>query len=141
MDGRYIEPFPERFKQLFITAAFFSKAIEETNTPVLLLIDTYEKLKPQDDWLRMDFLPELPGNVMTVIAGRSSLTTNWKTDSGWQSIAKMISLKELTDEQSIQLLNRRNIPEEQVKRIVDYTHGNALALSVVADIFDRQSID
>lgn len=105
------------------------------------MIDTYEKLKPLDDWLRMDFLPELPGNVIAVIAGRSSLTTNWKTDSGWQSIAKVISLKELTDEESIQLLNRRNIPEEQVKRIVDYTHGNALALSVVADIFDRQSID
>jgi hypothetical protein len=113
-------------------------AIEEHDGKVLLMIDTYEKLKPLDDWLRLDFLPELPGNVITVIAGRSSLSTNWKTDPGWQSITKVISLKELNGEESKQLLQRRKIPEAQLNRIVEFTHGNALALSVVADMFDQR---
>ena len=144
LDCRYIESHPESFKKFFQAASSFTNgkdvmdAIEEQEGIVLLLIDTYEKLKPLDDWLRMDFLPELPGNVVTVIAGRSSLSTSWKADPGWQSITKIFSLKELSKEESSQLLNRRNIPEPQIKRIVDYTHGNALALSIVADMFDQR---
>ena len=144
LDCRYIEAHPDRFKEFFNAAAPFAKgkdimdAMEEQKGKVFLLIDTYEKLKPLDDWLRLDFLPELPENVITVIAGRSSLSTSWKTDPGWQSITKVVSLKELNKEESSQLLGRRNIPTAQIKRIVDYTHGNALALSIVADMFDQR---
>jgi AAA ATPase domain len=144
LDCRYIESHPDSFKQYFQAAAAFAngkdvmETIEKHKGKVFLLIDTYEKLKPLDDWLRMDFLPELPENVITVIAGRSSLSTNWKTDPGWQSITKTFSLKELSSEESTQLLNRRNIPAAEINRIVDYTHGNALALSIVADMFDQR---
>lgn len=144
LDCRYIESHPDSFKQFFRAAASFTngkdvmEAIDKHKGKVFLLIDTYEKLKPLDDWLRIDFLPELPENVITVIAGRSSLSTSWKTDPGWQSITRVFSLKELSTEESTQLLGRRNIPGEQIKRIVDYTHGNALALSIVADMFDQR---
>jgi energy-coupling factor transporter ATP-binding protein EcfA2 len=144
LDCRYIESNPGSFKQTFQAASPFPKskdmleAIDQHEGNVVLLIDTYEKLKPLDDWLRMDFLPELPGNIITVISGRSSLSTNWKTDPGWQGITKIFSIKELDKEESKQLLNRRNIPAEQVSRIVDYTHGNPLALSIVADMFDQR---
>jgi energy-coupling factor transporter ATP-binding protein EcfA2 len=144
LDCRYIESHPDSFKQYFQSASSFANGkdviqiIEEHKRKVFLLIDTYEKLKPLDDWLRMDFLPELPENVITVIAGRSTLSTSWKTDPGWHSITKVFSLKELSNEESTQLLSRRNIPSTQIKRIVDYTHGNALALSIVADMFDQR---
>ena len=144
LDCRYIEPHPDSFLKIFQSATPFAgakeilTAIEEHKERVLLLIDTYEKLKPLDDWLRMDFLPELPENVITVIAGRSSLSTSWKTDPGWQSIIKTLALKELSKEESTQFLQRRKIPEDQVRRIAEYTHGNALALSVVADMFDQR---
>ncbi|MDP4263289.1 MAG: ATP-binding protein [Bacteroidota bacterium] len=144
VDCRYIEPHPDSFQQLFQSASPFaepgdiSSAIDNHQGNVVLLIDTYEKLKPLDDWLRMEFLPELPGNVITVISGRSQLSTNWKTDPGWQSILKTFALQELSNEESTQLLSRRNIPEEQIQRIVSYTHGNPLALSIVADMFDQR---
>lgn len=144
LDCRYIESHPDSFKQLFQAASPFTEksdmitAIDEHKGTVVLMIDTYEKLKPLDDWLRMEFLPELPGNVITVISGRTNLSTNWKTDPGWQSITKVFSLKELTEEESTQLLTRRNIPGEQLKRIVNYTHGNPLALSIVADMFGQR---
>lgn len=144
LDCRYIEARPDSFKQSFQLSSPFGEAeiidaIDSHQRPVVLMIDTYEKLKPLDDWLRMDFLPELPGNVITVITGRSGLPTNWKTDPGWQSITKTFSLKELSNEESAQLLNRRSIPNEHVQRIVEYTHGNPLALSIVADMFDQRS--
>jgi len=144
LDCRYIEAHPDSFKQVFQLSSPFGEgeiidAIDKHPGPVVLMIDTYEKLKPLDDWLRMDFLPELPGNVITLITARSALPTNWKTDPGWQSITKTFSLKELTDDESVQLLNRRSIPTEHVQRIVEYTHGNPLALSIVADMFDQRS--
>lgn len=143
VDCRYIESHPDSFKKALYAASPFEKkelteAIESHNGSIVLLIDSYEKLKSLDDWLRIEFLPELPENVITVIASRFSLSSNWKNDSGWQSITKVFSLKQLTEEESTQLLTRRNIPGEQIKRIVDYTHGNPLALSVVADMFDQR---
>ncbi|MBL7729627.1 MAG: AAA family ATPase [Chitinophagaceae bacterium] len=145
LDCRYIEPHPASFQQAFVAALPFEagtdimSAIEAKKGKVLLKIDTYEKLKPLDDWLRTSFLPELPGNVLTVIAGRSSLSTQWRTDPGWHNILKEMPLKELSKEESAALLGRRRIPADQVKRIVKYTHGNALALSIVADMFDQRN--
>jgi hypothetical protein len=144
LDCRYIEAKPDSFTQAMRLASPFAAnvdvmaGIEAHNGNVVLMIDTYEKLKPLDDWLRMEFLPELPGNVITVISGRLVLSTHWKTDPGWQSITKVFSLKELSEEESSQLLARRNIPADQVKRIVNYTHGNPLALSIVADMFGQR---
>jgi hypothetical protein len=144
LDCRYIESHPNNFKQAFQSAAPFDggndmmASIDAHEENVVLMIDTYEKLKPLDDWLRMEFLPELPGNVITVISGRAPLSTNWKTDPGWQSITKVFALQELSDEESTKFLSRRNIPDEQVHRIVDYTHGNPLALSIVADMFGQR---
>src|SRR5687768_153647 len=102
LDCRYIEPHPDSFKQAFQAASPFADnsnwmaSMDAHEGNIVLLIDTYEKLKPLDDWLRMEFLPELPGNVITVISGRSHLSTNWKTDPGWQSITKVFALQELS---------------------------------------------
>lgn len=144
LDCRYIEPHPDSFREAFHAASPFTdgktvmESIHAHKGTVILLIDTYEKLKQLDDWLRMEFLPELPSNVVTVLSGRLPLSTSWKTDPGWPGITKVFALKELSEQESTQLLSRRNIPTEQIQRIVEYTHGNALALSVVADIFDQR---
>ncbi len=144
VDCRYADAHPDSFRELFRQAAPFTEGdiIEQLATHhgnVVLLIDTYEKIKPLDDWLRQDFLPELPGNVITVICGRSPLSTNWRTDPGWQTITKSIALHELTHDESEQLLQRRSIPADKIKAVVNYTHGNPLALSIVADMFDQYS--
>lgn len=144
LDGRNIEPHPASFREALEKNNPFghSKTVwsgmEASKNKVLLFIDSYEKLKPLDDWFRLEFLPELPDQVITVMAGRSPLSTPWRTDPGWYPISKIISLKELSAEESAQFLTHRQIPKDQVKRIVSYTHGNALALSIVADMFDQR---
>jgi hypothetical protein len=146
LDCRYIEANPDNFRLSFQLANPFPSAkdvtdqVEKHQGKVLLFIDTYEKLKPLDDWLRMIFLPELPDNIITVIAGRTSFSTSWKSDPGWQPIIRIIKLADLSKDESLQLLKRRNIPGEQLTSIVDYTHGNPLALSIVADMFDQRKI-
>lgn len=144
IDCRYVDAHPAGFTKAFQAASPFKNKvdilteIENYDGIVILLVDTYEKLKPLDDWLRLEFLPELPGNVITVISSRTRLSTNWKTDPGWQSITKVFSLKELDEGESRQLLSRRNIPANQIQRIVDYAHGHPLALCIVADMFDQR---
>jgi len=64
LDCRYIEPHPESFKNAFTVAAEsvlngnIFKILDDYPGNAVLLIDTYEKLKPLDDWLRQEFLPE-----------------------------------------------------------------------------------
>lgn len=143
LDCRNIEARPESFKNSFEEASPFTgqpvtEAITAHQGNVVLLLDTYEKLKPLDDWLRLEFLPDLPENVITVIGSRQPLSTNWKTDPGWHSITRVFLLQELNREESEYLLKRRNIPEERIGRLVEYAHGNPLALSIVADMFDQR---
>ncbi len=65
----------------------------------MILIDTYEALTPLDNWLRTIFLPQLPDTVLTVLAGRNSPDVAWQGDSGWQDLVRVISLRNLSQEE------------------------------------------
>jgi energy-coupling factor transporter ATP-binding protein EcfA2 len=52
----------------------------------VLFIDTYEKISPIDDWVRTDFLPNLPiERMLTVMCGRNAPSVAWLSDSGWKA--------------------------------------------------------
>lgn len=104
----------------------------------LLLIDTAELLTPLDGWLRDAFMPQLPGNVLVVIAGRNPPSLRWRTDPGWQQLMHVIQLKNLNAEESRALLMRRQIPARHHEAILRFTHGHPLALSLVSDVFVQQ---
>src|SRR4051812_32464135 len=139
IDSRYIESTPQSFLSAFEMASPFgqpvNKEIEMYPGKVILIIDTYEKVSGLDDWLRLQFLPKLPSNVFTVIAGRNELGVNWKSDPSWRNLIKHISLSELSAWESKKLLIQRKIPEKFLTSIIESTYGNALALSIVADTF------
>lgn len=104
----------------------------------VILIDTYEILTPIDGWLREVFLPQLPENVLVVIAGQRPLSSEWRTDSGWQCLFRTIPLRNLTPQESLAYLEKRNVPAEQHQRVLDFTHGHPLALCLVADVFAQR---
>jgi hypothetical protein len=64
LDLRMIDPSPDAF-----TGALAELRSVESG-PQVLLLDTYEAAGPLDAWLRERFLPSLPGDAITVIAGR-----------------------------------------------------------------------
>ncbi len=104
---------------------------------LLLLVDTYELLAPIDVWLREEFLPALSGNVFVVLAGRQPPAAPWRIDPGWQTMMRVLPLRNLSPNESRDFLERRRVPEAQIDRILDFTHGHALALSLVADFYDQ----
>jgi hypothetical protein len=143
VDGRNVDPSPPGF------IAAFNAAIETEGRPVtiqdlphvgriVLLIDTYENLTPLDDWLREEFLPQLPQTCLTVIAGRNPPEPAWRTTPGWRDLTQIVALRNLHPEESRSYLQQRNIPHHQHSAALQFTHGHPLALSLVADVMTQE---
>lgn len=104
----------------------------------LLFIDAMEELRALDRWLRERFLPALPLNSLVVMAGREDLSLGWRRDSAWRQLVEIISVGPLSPEESQALLEQRGVPEESHNTALEFSQGNPLALSLIADLFDQR---
>lgn len=141
LDGRNIEPSPASFMaalQQQTDGISWQAYIGKQNGRFLLFIDTAELLSPLDGWLRDEFLPQLPGNLLVVLAGRHPPSLAWRTDPGWQTVMRIIHLRNLANDESLAYLQTRQVPSEEHPAILDFTHGHPLALSLVADVFAQR---
>jgi hypothetical protein len=142
LDGRSIEPSPPAFLGMLslmlggVPDPLFTLAQHER---IVLMIDTYEQIAPLDDWLRDSFLPNLPGNSVTIIAGRTSPAAAWRTVHGWRDLTRILALRNLHPEESRRYLQQRHIREEQHEHVLHFTHGHPLALALVADALNHGS--
>ena len=144
LDGRNVGPDPDPF------LAALRKGLGEDGPDMplqflaaaagraVLLIDTAELLAPLDGWLRDVFLPGLPGNVLVVMAGRHPPSLAWRTDPGWQTMMRVLPLRNLTEAESRAYLLRRQVPVGEHEAVLDFTHGHPLALSLVADVLAQR---
>jgi hypothetical protein len=144
VDGRNIETSPESF----LGALQLAMGLTPPESPLqrmvvwskrhVILVDTYEKLAPLDPWLREVFLPQLPEDVLVVVAGQHSPSPAWSVDSGWQSLICTLPLRNFSPEESRAYLTKREIPSDRHQAILDFTYGHPLALSLVADVFAQR---
>src|SRR5436190_8767283 len=144
VDARNVEPTPEAF----VSALQGALGISPPEAPLdvlesqagyhVVLIDTYELLAPLDDWLREVFLPELTANTLIVLASRQPPSQAWRADPGWQTVIHTISLRNLSPEESRAYLTKRNLPAEDHDKVLDFTYGQPLAISLVADGFAQR---
>ena len=99
---------------------------------VILAMDTYEVFRMMDTWVRQTFIPALSDNVRLLIFGREAPVSSWYTAPGWQSIFKAIPLGPLNPQESAQLLHNFGVAETDFKRVVNFTSGHPLALTLAA---------
>ena len=145
LDAREVDAHPSAFLEAVRTSLGKSihigqdvfEALSQREGRTVLFLDTYEKISPIDDWVRTDFLPNLPANMLTVMCGRNAPSVAWLSDAGWKVLMRTVQLRSFSDAESEEYLRRRNIPEAKIKPILDFTHGHPLALSVVADIYEQ----
>lgn len=143
LDGRNLDPSPGGFLGALCQALNLPPDTDPTTwladrrERLALFVDTYELLTPIDVWLREEFLPGLRGDVFVVLAGRRPPAAPWRTDPGWQTMMRILPLRNLSPTDSRTLLERRHVPTDQIDAVLDFTHGHALALSLVADFFDQ----
>jgi hypothetical protein len=144
LDARHIDPAPDAFIRSlgaslgFNNGASLPDLLDATPQRTVILIDTYEILTPLDTWLRTTFLPQLPDTVLTVLAGRNPPDAAWQGDAGWQDLVRVISLRNLSQDESRTFLNKRGLPADHQQGILEFTHGHPLALSLVAEVFSQR---
>ncbi|MBX3000185.1 MAG: ATP-binding protein [Caldilineaceae bacterium] len=140
IDGRVTEPNPEAFlktlqSSLNVPDGMIFSALAARTHRTAILIDTAELLTPLDSWWQEEFLPQLPDNVLVVIAGHNPPAPRWRADPGWQQIMRVHRLRNLTPEESRAYLMRRQVRASEHGAVLDFTYGHPLALSLVADLY------
>jgi len=142
VDARNFEATSEAF--LNVLALVLSSAPETlmvqlgiTESPLVIIIDSFDDLAPLDGWLRDEFLPQLTERILVVLAGKQPLPAPWQADDGWQQVVYRLPLRNLAADESRDYLTRRGYPEAAQQSVIDFTHGYPLALSLVSDLYTQ----
>ena len=104
---------------------------------LVVLFDTYERLSPLDDWVRTRLLPRLPATALTVVAGRTPPDSAWRADPAWRELLRVVSLRNLSPEESRQYLKVCGVDPDRQEQLVELAHGHPLGLSLLADVVVR----
>lgn len=104
---------------------------------IVLLVDTYERLAPLDDWLRTALLPRMPATALTVLASRQPPAPAWRADPGWRDLLRVVSLRNWSPEESRRYLRAGEVDPALHDRLVETSHGHPLGLSLLADVVAR----
>jgi hypothetical protein len=104
---------------------------------LVVLIDTYERLAPLDDWVRTRLLPRLPATALTVAAGRAPPDSAWRADPAWRELLRVVSLRNLSPQESRQYLHACGVDPAGHDQLVELAHGHPLGLSLLADVVVR----
>ena len=104
---------------------------------LVLLIDSYERLAPVDDWIREGLVPRLPVAAITVLAGRTPPELGWRADPAWRDLLRVVTLRNLAPADSHTYLEACGVDPTHHDRLVTLTHGHPLGLSLCADVAVR----
>ena len=94
LDGQVIEPSPRAFvdelaRQMGAVQGGVTELAAQLNAaPVrtLIVLDTYERCRLLDAWLRQDFVPQLGLHVRLLLVGRDPPVSQWHLSPGWQGL-------------------------------------------------------
>jgi hypothetical protein len=99
---------------------------------VVVALDTYERFRLLDTWLRQVFIPALPANVRVILSGREPPVTSWFATPGWQGLFHSIALGPLDEEDALFYLAEAGIGSETAQRVNLFARGHPLALTLAA---------
>jgi DNA-binding SARP family transcriptional activator len=106
----------------------------EAEAPVVFL-DHFEELGPLGYALRERLLPQVTAAVRLVVSGRYGyLPGLTHQGSRWRAVTEVLHLRPLAPEHAEAYLRQRGVPPELRPTLVDLAAGNALALSLAADL-------
>ena len=97
---------------------------------VVLVLDTVDRLRLLDDWLRRAFIPSLPQHVRVVLAGRERPDRAWAATYGELLIELPLGNLAASDVET--LLPRLGVSRSDVSRVNRVTRGHPLSLQLAA---------
>jgi hypothetical protein len=99
---------------------------------LVIMFDTYERLGQLDEWVRTWLVPRLPATALTVLAGRAAPDSAWRADPAWRELLRVVSLRNLSPDDSRQYLHAYGVDTARVDELVELAHGHPLGLSLLA---------
>ncbi|MFD6292054.1 ATP-binding protein [Streptomyces sp. NPDC060205] len=126
LDSRNIVPRPDAFAEAAAEVA--------TLTRPVLFVDTCERLRDMQGWLRDSYLPRLPGGALIVLAGRLPFEPQWQAGLGWGELARTILLRDLAPGDAMALLERRGVDQDRRAPLHAFAGGHPLALRLAAAV-------
>jgi hypothetical protein len=113
----------------------FAKAADTTATRpgTVLLVDAFELLGSLEGRFWREFLPQLPGDAVVVVASRRPPDPLWRVDLNWREALRVVELLDLPGHEAAALLRARGIPEARHEPLLAFAGGHPLALSLLAD--------
>ena len=136
-DGSAFEPTPEGLSRTITGADDSDGADYLSGAPTVLLLDSFEKLRPLTHYLQEQFLPRLDLKVKVVISGRRPIGRAW---SAWQPVVRSVVLSGLEPEARARYLDLRGIGPDLAAEITRAAGGIPLALSLAADMATQRGL-
>lgn len=130
VDAQELAPSPATVREAFDPAPGASGRL-------VVLLDTYEQIATLDDWVRTELVPGLPAAALVVIAGRAAPGPGWRADPAWRDLLRVVSLRNLSPDESRRYLTMCGVPPELHDRLLAVSHGHPLGLSLLADVVVR----
>jgi hypothetical protein len=124
LDGRFVSRDPIDFERA---------AGQFLDVPgTVLFVDSFEHCQWLEGWLWHQFLPRAADNAMAVLAGRLGPQPQWTADPAWAGLLYVAELEPFSETQAQSLLATADIQPELRDRVLRFTGGNPLALSLAA---------
>ncbi len=124
VDGRAVEPTPQGF------LAAVEPALVAAAGPVVLTVDTAERLRLLDGWLRQTFLPSLPEHARVVLATRDAPGAVWRASFG--ELLRAVPLGPLSPAAAAEVLRLAGLDEGQAEWVNRFVRGHPLSLQLAA---------
>ena len=137
LDARHMRPSKRGVLQAF-GEALACEVQDAGRIPVpgrgVVIIDTCERLRALDPWLRDTVVPAFQEGVLVVLGGRDTPAREWYSDIAWSPLTWIIELQNFAPSESAAFLTSRGVAGAAHAAVLDFTHGHPLALSLVADV-------
>jgi hypothetical protein len=138
LDARDFPPTSQGFQRALCGMAGADGRPDTLPERIVLLIDSYERLAQLDHWLREDYLPRLPYWAIVVLADTNSPAVEWQVDLGWPAISQVVELDDLSDGDSAEYLERRQVPVARHAGVLRLAHGHPLTLALAAEVLRQR---
>jgi hypothetical protein len=141
VDGREIEPTPAGFlaalaRSVDAPVEGLWAALAALPDPVVVTVDTAERLRLIDGWLRQELLPALPGHARVVLATRDAPGAAWRSAFG--ELLRVVSVGPLEPEDAAEMLRRAGLDEDQAAWVNRFVHGHPLSLQLAASAVNER---
>ena len=139
VDSRAVAPSPEGFTAAVATELGLPPDVDPVpalhdTARVVLFLDTFEQCAGLQGWLHGEFLPRLPADTLTVVAGREPPEDAWRFDPRWQDALRVVALRNLPPDDAGALLTARGVAEAEHPRVLAAVGGHPLALCLGAEL-------